>query len=279
MTKLIMCKGLPGSGKSTWAAQQKAVVVCKDDIRAELEKTGWVWSPENEKQVIKIRDSRIFQGLLAGCDVISADTNLVDKHETSLRRVASIQRGTEFEIKDFTNVPVDVCIERDSKREKPVGKEVIMDMWQRYVFPKGLVPYSPQEELPSAVICDLDGTLALHQGRSPFDYAKLGTDRVCKPVLQLLQFTPAHIIYMSGREDWCKDLTETWLKDNGCPSGSLYMRKTKDNRKDDFVKYELFNEHVRDKFNVQWVVDDRNRVVKMWRTLGLTCFQVAEGDF
>ena len=57
------------------------------------------------------------------------------------------------------------------------------------------------------------------------------------------------------------------------------MRKLDDKRRDDIVKKELFDENIRGRFNVKFVIDDRNRVVDMWRQIGLTCFQVEEGDF
>jgi len=57
------------------------------------------------------------------------------------------------------------------------------------------------------------------------------------------------------------------------------MRKTGDSRKDSIVKREIFEEHIKGKYRIQFVLDDRNQVVEMWRQLGLTCLQVAEGDF
>jgi hypothetical protein len=45
------------------------------------------------------------------------------------------------------------------------------------------------------------------------------------------------------------------------------------------VKLELFDRHVRGAFDVQGVFDDRNRVVEMWRSIGLKCFHVQEGNF
>jgi hypothetical protein len=58
------------------------------------------------------------------------------------------------------------------------------------------------------------------------------------------------------------------------------MRKTGDRRADNIVKRELFEARVRNKYNIDFVLDDRNQVVDMWRNeLKLTCLQVAEGDF
>lgn len=59
----------------------------------------------------------------------------------------------------------------------------------------------------------------------------------------------------------------------------LHMRPAGDRRRDSIVKAELFDRHVRDQYRVLVVLDDRKQVVEMWRSLGLTCLQVAEGDF
>lgn len=58
----------------------------------------------------------------------------------------------------------------------------------------------------------------------------------------------------------------------------LLMRPKKDNRKDSVIKKELFDK-IKDKYNIQYVFDDRDQVVEMWRELGLTCLKVADGNF
>jgi len=52
-----------------------------------------------------------------------------------------------------------------------------------------------------------------------------------------------------------------------------------DGRKDAVVKREIFDREIRDNWRIVGVFDDRQQVVRMWRALGLTVFQVAEGDF
>lgn len=60
---------------------------------------------------------------------------------------------------------------------------------------------------------------------------------------------------------------------------ALYLRPNGDKRKDYVVKRQIYEESVKDKFNVLFVLEDRDQVVKMWREIGLTCFQVEYGDF
>jgi hypothetical protein len=57
------------------------------------------------------------------------------------------------------------------------------------------------------------------------------------------------------------------------------MREEGNNEKDSIVKRRLFEDNIRGKYYIEYVLDDRNQVVDMWRNMGLTCLQVAEGDF
>ena len=79
--------------------------------------------------------------------------------------------------------------------------------------------------------------------------------------------------------DKCKDQTVKWLQDNHIPFDQIHMRKTNDFRSDSIVKEEIYNEHIKDKYNVISVFDDRNQTVAKWRELGLLTFQVADGNF
>ena len=57
------------------------------------------------------------------------------------------------------------------------------------------------------------------------------------------------------------------------------MRTDRDFREDSIVKFEIFKEHIQDQFDVKIVLDDRQRVVDMWRGQGLRVLQVDKGDF
>lgn len=274
---LTMCSGLPASGKSTWARQQNAVRVNKDDIRAELVQTGWTWSNKNEKDVIKIRDERIANALREGRDVISDDTNFAPVHRYRLKQLAQ-QHGAKFVEKFFT-IDVEEAIRRDTEREKPVGAVVIRKMAAQYL-PRLIVPYVENPVLPWCVMCDLDGTAAIITERSLYDGAKCNLDMPNNAVRSVLQrMEDFDIVYMSGRDDAHRNVTQDWLYYHRFPDGALHMRKTGDKRKDSIVKGELFDAYVRGKYNVLFVLDDRNQVVDYWRSIGLTCFQVAPGDF
>jgi hypothetical protein len=59
----------------------------------------------------------------------------------------------------------------------------------------------------------------------------------------------------------------------------LFMRKTDDFRKDAIIKEEIYQNEIEGKYNVLFILDDRNSVCDFWRSKGLVCFQVAPGDF
>lgn len=288
--KLIMCKGLPGSGKSTWAKQQVSLDsvkaktaaeltvarVNKDDIRKRM---GQPWSQKLEQEVVRERDALIHRAFNNGYTlVISDDTNFASRHERKLREIATFY-GAEFEIKDFTDVPLEECIRRDAAREEPVGEAVIRRMHEQYIGPM-LEPYVADERLPSAIICDLDGTLALYtkEERGHYDHHLAASDKVnvaVRKVISVFAYQQAcTIIYLTGRDNRYTQQTSDFLRLNGCPNGMLLMREHPDNRRDTVYKLEMFNKHVRGKYNVLFCLEDRDRVVKLWRDLGLACWQV-----
>lgn len=129
MKLLTMLKGLPASGKTTFARKRVLendgwVRVNKDDIRSML---GCKWSKNIELLVLGIRDSIIKESLIHGYSIVVDDTNYHPKHEARIRQLAK-EAGVKVEIVELAT-DVDTCIERDSKRPNPVGEEVIRKMW------------------------------------------------------------------------------------------------------------------------------------------------------
>lgn len=299
--KLTMTKGLPASGKSTWAKKQVVASngrlkrVNKDDLRAMIDDS--LWSKQNEKNILAIRDLTVKHYLNAGFDVVVDDTNLTPNHEETLRAIAE-ESGAEFHIESFMDVPLATCIVRNAQRANPVPEKAIRSMFNIFVKKKGVVKeYTPppyNENLPSCIIVDIDGTLAHMSGRSPYDYSKVHTDIVDENVREVIwrysntnnfDIRDTYIIIVSGRDDTCKAETEKWLDDNRIWYDEIYMRDhtlvdENGNKLDDtVVKRDIYNEWIKPRYNVRFVLDDRDRVVKMWREEGLKVLQVAEGDF
>ena len=183
------------------------------------------------------------------------------------------------------NTSVEECIERDSERTVgKVGKKVILQMANKYGLETIYPEYRHQAGLPSAIICDLDGTLAQNKtGRGFYEWSKVGEDDIDETIRRILHQNMAdgvRIIIMSGRDGICRPETVQWLIENNIEYEELLMRGVRDQRKDSVVKKELFENCVRDKYNVLFTLDDRDQVVDMWRKeLGIKCLQVNYGDF
>ena len=162
-------------------------------------------------------------------------------------------------------------------------------MTKYYTDDRKLISFDNDKK--DCIICDLDGTICLHQGRSPYDLSKLLTDKPNPALVKLLTTLNIHypIIFLSGREgtDQCKKDTFDWLcsnymlpvQDELSKSWELKMRKVKDFRHDEIVKEEIYHNEIEPYYNVICVFDDRNSVVDMWRDLGILCNQVYYGDF
>lgn len=120
------------------------------------------------------------------------------------------------------------------------------------------------------------------QRRSPFDWDQVGTDAANAPVIavaQALADAGYAIVVVSGRDAVCRTDSEQWLRENLQRPFTLYMRAGGDYRRDEVVKRELWETHIKGKQDVRLAFDDRDRCVKLWRSLGIPTFQVAEGDF
>lgn len=313
MQEVIILRGLPASGKSTWAKEliktnpNKYKRINKDLLRLMIDCGNF--SSINEKFILKIRDRLIIEYLDEGFDVIVDDTNLAGKHIIRIKQL--VGRKANVIINDsFLEVPLEECIKRDMNRENSVGIKVIKNMYETYIEKisrnsvgkifkiKDEHSNSPEynPDLPDCIIVDIDGTVAIHNGRSPYDFKKCDTDLPNLPIIDLIKYYDAgiefyqergeddkstKIIFMSGREDSVYKMTLEWLNKNVITvlDDMLFMRKTGDYRKDVIVKKEIYEEHIKGKYNVRFVLDDRSSVVRGWRLLGLTCLQVADGDF
>lgn len=144
-------------------------------------------------------------------------------------------------------------------------------------------------------LVDVDGTVALRipGGRGPFDWARVSEDVPNEPVIRVVRalITAGEtVLFMSGRNEVCFADTGRWIDDHvffaglGCAAsyaGLLMRPDTKEwrNRPDNELKAWLYETKVTPFYDVVGVLDDRDKVVKMWRSKGLTCLQVAEGNF
>lgn len=290
MLTITACIGLPGSGKTTYALEEVAknpywlVRVNKDDLRAMC--SNWVYSKSNEHFILEIRDTIITEALMNGNHVIVDDTNLNPIHILRFKEIAKTlaHKKVQVVIKDFRDVPIEVCIARDAARSKPVGEEVIRKMandFMKHHTPDNKVLIKNTRHNPRIILVDIDWTVAHKGDRSPYDYSKVLEDAPHKDIIEILQaLHPVFKIwFVTGRDESCRRDTLEWLN-NHIPFEFefLYMRKANDKRGDDIIKHEIASEIATEWF-IQAVFDDRNRVVDMWRKAGIRCLQVQDWNF
>lgn len=134
---LIVCRGLPASGKTararTWVAADptRRARVNRDDLRSMLHENIYLGSL-TEIQVVAAKNAIIAVLLDIGVDVVNDDTNL--KPEDAKANAALVAgTGHQLEVWDLTNIPVETCVQRDARRAHPVGRTVIEEMAGKYL--------------------------------------------------------------------------------------------------------------------------------------------------
>jgi len=311
--KLSITVGLPGSGKTTEAEFVKkadpdnVVLVSRDDLRFTLFRSEGILQSWQENHITKLQRNIVKDGLKAGKHVIVHDLNLREKYRKQWAEIAR-DYGAEFAIIDCTQISVNLCVLQDKRRgelgNRSVGEKVIRelaqkfkntlnkDVWKPYkLYPSEAfsapVSYEKVEwvaGLPKAIIVDVDGTVADCTGvRSPYDETKYHLDNPKRDVIDMVRYHAYNlehkVIFVSGRHQDGFKVTQEWLFEHvKVPIEGLFMRYER-GTEDSVIKAELFNRHIRGKYNIVCVYDDRDRVVDMWRSLGLLCCQVQRGDF
>jgi predicted kinase len=242
--------------------------VNKDSIREMLD--FGKWSKNREHFIVKTERTIAEQALADGYDVIVDNTGFSATHENFYRDLAKKHSAT-FEVK-FFDIPLEQCIKNDLRRSNSVGKDVIVQMYDQYLKPKPAV-YVPPKDKPLTLISDMDGTLAhIVTDRDVYDGSRThedALDEVVGHILKTYKDLGYTIIICSGRDDDTKDVTEGWLKKHDIPYDAIFMRKAGDRRKDAIIKLEIFEEHIRNNYNVSFVLDDRKQIVRAWQSLGL----------
>ena len=146
MAKIILCRGIQGSGKTTWAKQwvledpEHRVRFNNDDIRNML---GKYWVPSREDLVNDLKRFFLWSSMSYGFDIVIDNMNLNSKELEYYNKVLDnwnnpkgvlsdvVRPKYDIEFKDFFT-PLEECIERDSKRPNPIGEEVIRKTYERY---------------------------------------------------------------------------------------------------------------------------------------------------
>lgn len=139
----------------------------------------------------------------------------------------------------------------------------------------------PVHHKETVIVSDMDGTLSLLGGRNPYDASRCDFDPPHTPVVETVKLLAKTfpLVVVSARFEKVRAQTERWLKWHDIVYRDLLMRKDGDTRNDALVKAEIFRDYLHPKYNIHAVFDDRDRVVEMWRWMGVPCFQVQFGNF
>lgn len=295
MPKMIINRGLPGSGKSTISqgrmlAEKNIVRINRDLLRKMLHFNRFTTENESMTREAARMLAKVF--IQAGKNVIIDDCNL---HPATMQGWEDLAKElkAEVEIVDMTEVPVEECVLRDTRREESVGGTVIKNMALKYgikTFDEG-----------SVVLCDIDGSIADCEHRmhfikkpedAPEDWKKdwkgffrfMEDDLVREEVQKILvQFynEGKTVIFMSARPEMYKDVTLRWLQEHFLTfAWTVILRKDGDKRPDTEVKKQMFEEHFKDKKCIHIVIDDRPSVLRMWQSMDIPVLDVGKGiDF
>lgn len=140
MPKIILCRGIPGAGKTVWAKawalkdSEHRVRFNNDDIRNML---GEYWVPKREWLVEMLKYHFVHEAMNRNYDIVIDNMNLNPKEIKVYERWIEDHNCFDFnfkyklEFKNF-NTPLDICIIRDSAREIPIGRDIITETYNKY---------------------------------------------------------------------------------------------------------------------------------------------------
>lgn len=306
--KIILCRGIQGSGKTTWARQwveedpEHRIRINNDDIRNML---GKYWVTSREDLVSNIKRNIATDAIERGYDIIVDNMNLnpkevkfwqniVDSHNNYLEdpkiiQPAWVQWKYELEFKDFF-IPLEECIRRDANRPNPIGEKVIRDTWRKY---KHFIQTFEVEKYvnnlrawnigkPTCVVVDMDSTLCFNTTKRPWfgEGAAEGMINdipngcVCDVIFELQKSYP--IVLATGRDTSQEEVTKQWLLDYEINVSEFYFRTEGDYRKGVEVKHEQI-EKIMEKYNILVIFEDCEPIVQMYREMGLTVLQPNKG--
>ena len=303
----ILTVGISASGKSTWAEKKireggflvcpldysskipKWVEVNRDKARATLfpglalkeqMRPNWDkyrFTKDRERRVTDYCNDLIKNAYDHGQNIIVSDTNLNSNTRENLK---TFFEGYDYEvlIEEFP-ISLDEAYKRDSMRLGGVGQGVIYKQYLRWLDYKESWKYNPNQRLRKAIVFDIDGTLALMNGkRGPYQWDQVLLDSPRYEIIDMLlgyQNKGYNIIIASGRDGSCEKLTRMWLDKYKIPYDDFYIRKAGDMSKDYVVKENILLDMAK-KWNIVAWVDDRPQVHRHLRLLGVN--MVCVGD-
>jgi predicted kinase len=294
MPKLLMFVGPPASGKSTLS-------------RAVMHQHFGEFQYVNQDSQGKGGHMIEFNAALEAGKSIIVDRMNFNKEQRNRYLVPAKAAGYETEIR-VIHEPYKVCFQRalnrkdhETIKEEKDARSAIDFFFKTYERVEDgeankVVRHWPTHHKPSAIICDLDGTLCnvehrRHHVRKPDGEKKnwaafnreLVNDTInvwCAEILSALGRTSLHLtVLCSGRSDNDRKPTMEWLDKHGVVYNDLLMRHRQDHRQDSIVKEIILDFEILTRYTPLFMIDDRKQVVDMWRKRGFICLQCDEGNF
>jgi predicted kinase len=241
-----------------------------------------------EKEVTKYQNVMISEALASG------KTPIVDATHLSVKYLRDFA---------FWNVPValvwfdinpGVAWNRVEKRTRKVSEEIIVKQYNQFATLQSKFEKEPElfdftpvtmendPSKPSCVIVDIDGTLAHMDFRYPYDWHRVGEDTVDKAtkalVWDLYRSKSTKIIICTGRDGVCLPETTEWLNNHNIPYHGIFIRPAGDQRPDWQVKEEMWRK-ICQLYYIEYMIDDRQQVVRRARALGFKVMNVEYNNF
>lgn len=294
--KVILNIGIPASGKTFWTKEFLRkntgwVRVSRDEFRLQL-RNEQMCEPKIEDLITTLVNDAIHNALAKNLNVIVDATNVKLKYINQFINEFKYSADIDYQVFDIS---LEKAIERDKNRDAKVGESVIKRMYSDYKILMDSFDFQPvnkitqrpiikpdfNSQLPDCVIVDVDGTLAHMGNRSPFDWNKVDRDSLNEIVAEQVEFHHSKgrkIIILSGRDGSCKGLTEEWLQFHDVKYDEIYLRPENDYRKDSIIKKEIYENHIKGKYNVICAIDDRLQVLDIYYKLGIFTMNVNQGN-
>lgn len=317
MSKIVFIKGLPSSGKSSLAKEivkkdGNAVRVNKDLLRKMLHFDVF----SGKKEGITKQAERVLakEFLETGINVIVDDTNLSEGHKQSWKSLAD-EVGAKFEIEDLTkNIDIEELFRRDDIRENKVGRHVIVSMAMQYKLIKPdyfgtkgkwvicdidgtLADISHRLHFVKKTCYDCGN---FHDGQNcsaggvhdkkdwKSFFSEMINDTVRTDIRDIVldyKEKGYSIIFVSGRPDNYRDETKYWLSNvafkntkfvEGEDYATILMRRAGDRRPDNETKEDILKTHF-ELEDIECVMDDRPRCIRVWKEAGLKVIDCGDG--
>lgn len=297
MNKLILTRGIQGSGKSTWAKAWVAedpdsrVRINNDDIRNML---GNYWVVGREPLVSEMKQYVTQAAMDRGYNIVIDNMNL-NPHEVKFwEKVVELNNADpdgykyEIEFKDFF-IPLEECVRRDAMRPNPIGEKVIRETWKRY---KHFIQTTEVEKhvnsmrrytgKPKCIVIDMDSTMCFNVTKRPWygdgaaegminDIPNTGVVDIVRDLSKIYS-----IVVATGRDTTQAEVTKEWLAKQGIEVDKYFFRTSRDYRKGVEVKKEQITD-ILEEYDIVAIFEDCEPIVNMYREMGLTVLQPNKG--